>query len=117
MYLVRKLVTGIMAAGLTATGFAAATPANALVVNSTCNLSNVVTVNSASGNYCYVWDGNYASGYVGGMNIRTSTYACSHGNYMGYVTDAAGRTYSFARGGCSPYTGGATLTSITFTGN
>lgn len=117
MHLVRKLVTGAMSAGLAATGVIAATPANALVVNSSCNLSSVVSVQYEGGSYCYVWDGNDASGYVGGMHIQNSTYACSYGNYIGYVTDAAGRTYSFDRGTCSPYTGGATLVSITFLGN
>ncbi|MFD5421831.1 hypothetical protein ACFWJT_27865 [Streptomyces sp. NPDC127069] len=117
MHLVRKLVTGAMAAGLAATGIIAATPANALVVNSSCGLSSVVSVQYEGGAYCYVWDGNYASGYVGGMNIKNSKYACSYGYYMGYVTDAAGRSYSFGRGQCSAYTGGATLVSITFIGN
>ncbi|MGW2492742.1 hypothetical protein ACWCV9_36900 [Streptomyces sp. NPDC001606] len=117
MHLVRKLVTGLMAAGLVTTGFIAATPASALVVNSTCNLSNVVVVNSKGGDYCYVWDGNNSSGWVGWMHIENAGVACSHGNYTGYVTDAANRKYYFDRNGCTGNIGGATLTLITFTGN
>lgn len=119
MQLVRKLVPGVMAAGLAATGFIAAPPANAQVVNSTCNLPNVVKVNynDGGGAYCYVWDGNWASGYVGAMHIQNSNNACSQGNYTGYVQDILGRQYHFDRHKCSPNTGGATLSLIVFTGN
>ncbi|MFJ8164215.1 hypothetical protein ACIRBY_25275 [Streptomyces sp. NPDC096136] len=116
MQLVRKLLTGVMAAGFAASGFIAATPANAQVVNSTCNLSNVVKVKYNNGAYCYVWDGNKASGYVGAMHIQNAQNACS-GSYVGYVQDTAGRQYHFNRNGCTPPIGGATLSLIVFSGN
>jgi hypothetical protein len=49
MNLARKLATGAIVAGLATAGFVAATPANATVVNSTCNLSDVVRINYGSG--------------------------------------------------------------------
>ncbi|MCG6497744.1 hypothetical protein [Kitasatospora sp. A2-31] len=120
MQLVRKLTTGAIAAGLAATGFIAATPADALVVNSSCSLSSVVkvnyVVNGKSGAYCYVWDGNKASGYVGAMNIQGAVNACS-GSYVGYVQDTLGRQYPFNRYGCTKPIGGATLSLIVFSGN
>ncbi|MEU3910005.1 MULTISPECIES: hypothetical protein [unclassified Streptomyces] len=117
MQLVRKLLTGVMTAGLAATSFIAAAPADALVVNSTCNLSNVVKVNyNGGGAYCYVWDGNQASGYVGAMHIQNAQNACS-GSYVGYVQDTAGHRYYFKRNECTPPIGGATLSLIVFSGN
>ncbi|MFB7646057.1 hypothetical protein ACFC0S_19675 [Streptomyces sp. NPDC056084] len=116
MNLVRKLAAGAIAVGLTSAGVLAASPANAQVVNSSCNLSNVVRVNYTGGAYCYVWDGNKASGYVGAMNIHNAQSVCS-GSYVGYVQDAAGKPHDFGRNGCTPALGGLTLTSITFTGN
>ncbi|KPH97569.1 hypothetical protein [Streptomyces mirabilis] len=116
MNLARKLAAGAIAAGLTTAGVLAATPASATVVNSSCNLGDVVRVyygnNGAS--YCYVWDGGSAN--QGWMNLPNSQVACS-GTYVGYVQDTAGRTYSFGRGGCTNNIGGATLTRIVFTGN
>lgn len=65
----------------------------ALVMNSTCDSHN------GGGAYCYVWDGNRASGYVG------------------YVQDTAGRQYRFNRNACAQPIGGATLSLIVFSGN
>lgn len=72
----------------------------ALVMDSTCDLSNVVKVShNGGGAYCYVWDGNRASGYVG------------------YMQDTAGRQYRFNRNACTQPIGGATLSLIVFSGN
>ncbi|SEG85524.1 hypothetical protein SAMN05216223_11685 [Actinacidiphila yanglinensis] len=114
MKLARKLAAGAIAAGLTTAGVAAATPASATVVNSTCNLSSVVNINV--GQDCYVWDGNKATGYVGGMYIVGVYQVCSD-SYTGWVTDVNGFTYNFYRNSCNYHINGAILTSITFTGN
>ncbi|WP_152628041.1 hypothetical protein [Streptacidiphilus neutrinimicus] len=115
MNLARKLATGAMAAGLATVGVVAATPASATVVNSTCNLSDVVRIDYGSGNghYCYVWDGNRQSN-TGWMDIQDARSICS-GTYWGYLTDITGDPHHFG-GGCMSL-GGMHLVLITFTGN
>ncbi len=111
----RTLAAGAIAASLTTAGLVAATPASATVVNSTCNLSDVVRINYGSGNghYCYVWDGNRSSNQ-GWMDIQDARDLCS-GTYEGYLTDITGSTWTFGRG-CMAL-GGAHFVKITFTNN
>jgi hypothetical protein len=115
MNLARKLATGAIVAGLATAGFVAATPASATVVNSTCNLSDVVRINYGSGNghYCYVWDGNRSSNQ-GSMDIQDARDICP-GTYKGYLTDITGGPWYF--GGDCMSLGGGHFVKITFTNN
>jgi len=115
MNLARKLATGAMAAGLATAGLVAATPASATVVNSTCNLSDVVRIDygSGTGHYCYVWDGNRSSNQ-GWMDIQDARSICP-GTYKGYLTSISGTPWTFG-GDCMSLDGGH-FVKITFTNN
>ncbi|GHB71601.1 hypothetical protein GCM10010331_69410 [Streptomyces xanthochromogenes] len=116
MNLTRKLAAGAMAAGFTTAAILAATPASATVVNSTCNLSSVVTVHYGSPTdhtYCYVWDGGPAN--EGWMDIQGSTRVCSN-SYTGWVRGTSGTKYPISRNWCTA-TQGERLNLIHFDGN
>ncbi|WP_370938035.1 hypothetical protein [Amycolatopsis sp. cg13] len=115
MKLSRKLATGAILA--TVGVLAATTPADAKVVNSSCNLSSVVRVyfGNSGHSYCYVWDGDRSSA-EGWMDLP-GVYAVHSDSYEGYLRDNQGHTHPFYRGATSDSFGTVWATGIFFTGN
>ncbi|MFB9927790.1 hypothetical protein ACFORO_39020 [Amycolatopsis halotolerans] len=117
MNLARKLATGAILA--TVGVLAATTPADAKVVNSSCNLSSVVRVyygdQDDSHSYCYVWDGDRSSA-EGWMNLP-GVYKIHSDSYEGYVRDNQGNPHKFHPGATSDHFGVVWATGIFFSNN